>query len=247
MVNLTLKKRFSSYKRDRFALVLSLYGAGAFEVVILSPTVVDPFLHHQTYGTRTYPLGIGVSVFSVAVFILLYLSNVTEAELFRFSSHSKAINRGCLSFISLFVCMLMVLPNFLPELPNNWVFSNSVIYGAFLGFFSFLRNYEPNYDFVKDITIDVKARIEMIHSISNTFYIALALFVTISAAAISFHTTALPSFITDPGEQYILWMVTSINSLYMLLGLFWGMVYRIFSLMTEAQQKYREIEPQKSQ
>lgn len=233
-------------KWDRFAFLLSLYGATAFAVTTLIPTLLDPLLHNPIYGTRTYPLGTSVIVFSGLVFILLHRSNVMERNLLGIKNRSLGLNRGCFSFLSILLPMILVLPNFLPELPHMWVFGNSVLYGASVAFASFLHNYRPDYNFVEDDGIDPRARIELVRAIYNTYYVGLALFVTMCVGSVGFASTS-PQMYTNINEQIILHMAGRINLVYNLFGLIWGMAYQVFGGMSKAQQQLRKIKQGKAE
>lgn len=114
---------------DRFAFLLALYGAGAFALYTLTPTLLDPLLHTTLYGTRTYPLGPWVALLSLLVFVLLYASNIMKKNILRVDN-GKALNRGIFSFLSILIPTMIVLPNFLPGIPHGWVFDHSIMYGA---------------------------------------------------------------------------------------------------------------------
>ena len=227
-------------KWDRFAFLLSLYGATAFAMTTLIPTLVDPLLHNPIYGTRTYPLGISVTVFSGLVFIFLYRSNVMEKNILKFGTRFLALNRGCFSFLSILLPMILVLPNFLPELPHMCIFNHSIMYASTVALASFLHNYRPDYSFVEVDEIDARARIELLHVIYNSYYVGLALFVTMCVGAVSLHSW-FPQPYTDLNERIILNMAQTINLVYTMFGLFWGVAYQVFTGMSEAQQNLRRI------
>ena len=232
--------RFLFKEWDRFAFLLSLYGATAFAMSTLIPTLLDPLLLNPLYGTRTYPLGPWVSVVSGIVFIFLYRSNVMEKDFLRIGNGYLALNRGCFSFLSILIPVIIVLPNFLPEFPHMWVSTHSIVYATVVAFASFLRNYCPDYSFVEDNEIEPRARIELVRIIYNSYYIGLALLATIGAGAIGLASSASQTY-TDINEQIILDMAGRIDMFYTLFGLFCGMAYQTFAGMCKAQQKLRKI------
>ena len=225
---------------DRSAFLLSLYGAVGFVISALKPTLLDPLLDNPIYGYRTYPLGIWVSVFAGLVFVFLYRSNVMEKNILKMEDPFFALNRGCFSFLSILVPMIILLPNFLPEFPHTGFVSSSIIYAVIVSLASYLHNYSPDYSFVEDAEIDIKARIELLRTIYNSYYIGLALFVTLAVGV----ATMPPSphqIYTKIEEIIMIGMAGRINLFYQIFGLFWGMAFQIFTCMYIAQQQLKKI------
>ena len=225
---------------DRSAFLLSLYGAGGFLISVLRPTLLDPLLDNPMYGYRTYPLGIWVSVFAGLVFVFLYRSNVMEKNILKMDDLSFALNRGCFSFLSILVPMVILLPNFLPELPHTGFVNSSIAYAAIVSLASYLHNYSPDYSFVENTEIAIKARVELLRTIYNSYYVGLALFVTL-AVGVATMPPSTHQMYTKIEEIIMLEMAGRINLFYQIFGLFWGMAFQIFTCMYIAQQQFRKI------
>jgi hypothetical protein len=233
-----------SYRVDRFAFVLSLYGASAFAMFTLTPTLLDPLLHNPLYGTRTYPLGPWVTVFSVLVFAFIYKSNTVRKDVLRLHEEGLALNRAVLSFLSLLVPMIIVLPNFLPELPHMWVLSHTILYGASIAFTSFVYNHKPDYKYVQDDEIDPDARIESIRMSYNSYYVGLALLVAIGAGAVTSTSLSIAPYLRSE-ELIMIHMASEIDLAYLLAGLVCGLAFQMFAGMSKAQQQLRKIKGKK--
>ncbi|MCJ7442948.1 MAG: hypothetical protein MUO26_00190 [Methanotrichaceae archaeon] len=147
-------------KLDLFPLEISFFNAIAYLSLTIGATYVDSHYYNIYYGIRFYPLGYSVGIFSIFIFLLTFIFNLkNKCWIFepKFSSRLRSIG----TFFVLFIPILILLCiNFGPEYPHYSILLGSLAYAIILSLLSFIHNYEINFDFVIDGSIEKLAIIE---------------------------------------------------------------------------------------
>jgi len=230
-------------KWNRLAFFLSLYGTIGFSISVAVPTFLDPILKHPIYGYRTYPMSF-LCVFLILLnFTLIYRTNLIESDLLKIGGRNAIItNRSIFSFLSMIICMSLTFPIFLPEFPHMWIFINILLYSILVGLSSYAWGYEPDFSFVQNKEIDIRARLERLKIAYNSFYAIIALLVALSVGVISMPKTS--SIYLSAGEVYLLEQASWINTYYALFGIFFGICYPVLKHMYKVQEQFNYLRSQ---
>lgn len=180
----------------RWALFLALLNAISFCVATAIPTTVDPMLPTRSkLYISNYPLGYGVLLLAVPIFIFTYIANTKVRK-----AHYKAFS----TFLAITIVMIVFLPNFDP-MPHTFVVWSSMISGFILAVLSYVHYSKIDHKFLDDNSIDPMAKIEKLKTEHETWSKFLTLFITsVVATAVIAMFWSVESFSGSPQETRII-------------------------------------------
>jgi hypothetical protein len=213
---------------SRFALKIALLNALAYIYPVVMATYIDSLIHHVVFGPRYYWMGYGVVLGSIFIFIFTYISNSTFITIIYSKIDYSARWRSLLTFLSLYVPILIVLVvNFGPEFPHMAISTNSLGYGLMIASIVYVHEYKANFS---DINNEISQYIK-VERLKLEYMTWLAVTIGLLISFI-FFCLILYSVFPDLSKQYTIYpneQVLLFNSF--VLDLFLAIIFSIFAFI----------------